>query len=176
MIVRVKQGVLAILAASFLAVSSISAFAEVKIAVVDVPRAVLNSEPGKRGLAQIQEEFKAEEEALQQVQKDATALLEKLKKDTEFMSDQEFNQLLEQIQAKNNEFVGRGQNLQRAVEERRQRLIQGLNPAVRDAIEDLVLAEDYDIIMPRAVAVYTGELYDITLKLTEKINELDAKQ
>ena len=166
----IKTGILTILA-----LWSISAFAEVKIVVVDVQRAVLNSEAGQRGMAEIQEEFQAEEEALQEVQKEATALLEKLKKDTEFMSDQEFNQLLGEIQAKNNEFVARGQNLQRAVEERRQRLIQGMNTEVRDAIEKLVLAEDYDLVIPRAVAVYHGELYDITLKLTEKMNELDAQ-
>jgi outer membrane protein len=171
--VRVNQGILAILATCILAMASLSAFAEVKMAVVDVPRAVLNSEVGKRGLAQIQAEFKAEEEGLQALQKDATALLEKLKKDTEFMSDQEFNGLLEQIQASNNEFIGRGQNLQRAVEERRQRLITALNPLVREAIEQLVLSDDYDLIIPRGVAVYSGELYDITLKLTEKLNELE---
>lgn len=165
-------GVLALLSMSL----SMSAFAELKVAVVDVSRAVLNSEAGQKGLAEIQEEFKGEEEALQNVQKEATALLEKLKKDTEFMSDQEFNLLLQQIQAKNGEFVSRGQNLQRAVEDRRQRLIQGLNPLVRDAIEKLVLAEDYDLIIPRAIAVHYGELYDITLKLTEKMNELGKDQ
>lgn len=172
---RVKQGILAILATFSLAMTSLSAFAEVKMAVVDVPRAVLNSEAGKRGLVQIQEEFKNEEAALQALQKEATALLEKLKKDTEFMSDQEFNALLEQIQVKNQEFVGRGQNLQRAVEDRRQRLINSQNPKVREAIEKMVIADDYDIIIPKAVAVYTGELFDITLKLTERLNALDKK-
>ena len=168
---RVKRGILAILATCLLVITSFSAFAETKIAVVDVPRAVLQSETGKRGLASIQADFKAEEEALQALQKEATELLQKLKKDTEFMSDQEFNALLQQIQAKNQEFIGRGQNLQRAVEERRERLITALNPQVRDALEALVKKEDYDLIVPKAIALYSGELYDITAKLTEKLNE-----
>ncbi len=167
---RLQQGILAILTAGFLAITSVSAVAEINIAVVDVARAVLNSEAGKQGMAGIQDEFGAEEEALQEIQKEATALLEKLKKDTEFMSEQEFGNLLAEIQEKNSELATRAQTLQRLVEERRQRVVSSFSPRVRDAIEQLVKDGDYDIILPRAAAVYSGELYDVTLKLTETIN------
>ena len=172
---QIKQTILFTLAMGWLAVTPVAALAEVKVAVVDVTRAVLQSETGKAGMAVIQAELKAEEASLQAIQKEATALLEKLKKDTEFMSDQEFSNLLEQIQIQNNEFLAKGQALQRSVEERRQRLISSMGGQVRAAIEALVLSEDYDVILPRNVVVYSGELYDVTLKLTEKLNEQDKK-
>lgn len=172
---RVKQAILAVLAILILSTAALTAFAETKIAVVDVARAVLNSEFGQAGIERIQTDFKKEEEALRAMQKEATTLLEKLKKDTELMSEQEFNQLLEEIQIKNSEFVGRGQALQRAIEDRQQRLIQARTSMVREAIDQLVLKDDYDIIIPKSVTLYSGELYDITLKLTEKLNELENK-
>ena len=164
----IKAGFVVILAV--FALSSASAYAEIKVAVVDVARAVLNSEIGRKGMAEIQANFAAEEERLQEQQKNLTASLEKLKKDTEFMSEQEFNGLLEQVLQENSELTTRAQNLQRIVEESRQRLVVALNPRVREAIESLVKKDDYDIILPRAAAVYVGDFYDITLKLTEAIN------
>ena len=164
----VKAGLVVILAV--FALSSASAYAEIKVAVVDVARAVLSSEIGRKGMAEIQANFAAEEERLQEQQKNLTASLEKLKKDTEFMSEQEFNGLLEQVLQENSELTTRAQNLQRIVEESRQRLVVALNPRVREAIESLVKKDDYDIILPRAAAVYVGDFYDITLKLTEAIN------
>ena len=169
---QIQNGFLAILFAGLLAAFSMPAFAELKVAVADLPRALVNSDIGQVGVKQIQEEFESEQEALQEAQKDLTALYERLKKDTEFMSDQEFDELLGQIQAKNNELIARGQNLQRALEERRQQLIQRLNPIARDAIDQLVLDEDYDIILPSAIVHFSGELYDVTLKLTERINDI----
>ncbi len=58
----IKQSILAILAISVLTVTSPFASAEVKIAVVDVQNAILQSEEAKRLLTQIQEEYKCEEE------------------------------------------------------------------------------------------------------------------
>jgi Skp family chaperone for outer membrane proteins len=37
----------------------------------------------------------------------------------------------------------------------------------------MVLSDDYDVIFRREAAVYVGPLYDITRKLTEKLNSLD---
>ena len=157
---------------AMLVAMSMPAFAELKVAVADLPRALLNSDVGQAGVTEIQDEFESDQETLKEAQKDLTALYEKLKKDTEFMSDQEFDDLLGQIQAKNSELISRGQSLQRALEERRQQLIQRLNPIAREAIDQLVLDEDYDIIFPSAIVHFSGELYDVTLDITEKINEI----
>ena len=95
-----KRAVLAILASFILAVSSSTAFAEAKIGVSDAQRAILQSEIGKQGMEQINAAFVEQEEQLKEMQKDITSLLEKLKKDTELMSDQEFQNLLQEISVK----------------------------------------------------------------------------
>ena len=82
----IKQSILAILAISVLTVTSPFASAEVKIAVVDVQNAILQSEEAKRLLTQIQEEFKGEEDEIRKIQSEAAALLERMNKDADVMT------------------------------------------------------------------------------------------
>ncbi len=170
---QIKQRILAILALSLLAISAPSAFAEVKIAVVDVQGAILQSEEAKRLLQQIQGEFKSEEDEIRQIQSDAAAMLERLQKDAEVMSDAEKRRLQQQIESKNNDFVYLRQKLQRQIEDRQKELFAGVDAKVQKAIESLVKSEDYDLILPRQAALYAGDVYNITRKVTEKLNELD---
>jgi len=155
------------------AMLSVPAWAEVKIAVVDVQRAILNSEQAKAYMAQIQEEFKKEEEEIRSLQSDAAALLERLQKDGEVMSDAEKRKLQQQIEDKNNDFIYLRKKLQRQIDERQQELFAGVDQKVQKAIEELVLSDDYDLIIPRQAALYVTDLYDITRKVTEKLNTLD---
>ena len=168
-----KQRILAIMAISLLALAAPAALAEVKIAVVDVQNAILQSEEAKRLLAQIQSEFKDEEEEIRELQSEAASLYERQQKDSEMMSDAEKRRLQQQIESKNNDFVYLRQKLQRQIEERQKELFAGIDGKVQKAIEDIVLADDYDVIIPRQAALYVGDLYNITRKVTEKLNELD---
>ena len=171
----IKQSILAILAISVLTVTSPFASAEVKIAVVDVQNAILQSEEAKRLLTQIQEEFKGEEDEIRKVQSEAAALLERMNKDADVMSDSEKRRLQQQIESMNNDFVYLRQKLQRQIEERQTELFTGIDSKVQKAIEELVLSEDYDMILPRGAVLYVTDLYNITRKVTEKLNQLNAK-
>lgn len=165
---------LTVAATLIMALGAPAAHAEVKIAVVDVQSAILNSEEAKRLLAQIQQEFKGEEEEIRKIQSDAAAMLERLQKDADVMSDAEKRRLQQEIESMNNDFVYLRQKLQRQIEERQNELFAGIDQKVQKAIEELVLAEDYDVIIPRQAALYVGDLYNITRKVTEKLNELDS--
>lgn len=168
-----KKDILAIVGLFLFSMTSASAFAEAKIGVVDAARAILQSEVGKNALGQINAEFVDEEEALKGMQKDLTGLLEKMKKDTELMSDQEFQGLFREIENKRAEIVNLGQNVQRVQLEQRERLVNLLSPQFRQAIEALVLSDDYDIILQKQSTYYSADVYDVTAKITEKLNALE---
>lgn len=170
---RVKQGILAILATCILAITSSTAFAEAKIGVSDAQRAILQSVLGQQGLGQINAGFQEQEDLLKEMQKEITTLLEKLKKDTELMSDQEFQNLMGEISVKRNQLAQGLQQLQNIKLEQTDRLIQSLTPRYQEAIEALVLGEKYDLILPRQSTHYRHELYDVTAKITEKMNALE---
>lgn len=172
---HIKQRILAILAISVLAFTAPFASAEVKIAVVDVQNAILQSEEAKRLLAQIQGEFKGEEDEIRKIQSEAAALLERMNKDADVMSDAEKRRLQQEIESMNNDFVYLRQKLQRQIEERQKELFTGIDGKVQKAIEELVLSEDYDMILPRGAVLYVTDLYNITRKVTEKLNQLDSE-
>ena len=171
---HIKPRILAVLAIFMTVVVTPAAFAEVKIAVVDVQNAILQSEEAKRLLGQIKEEFKTDQEALLRIRTEGTAMVERLTKDADVMSEAAKRKLQQEIESKNNDLVYQGKKLQRRIEERQGELFQGVDVKVQKAIEELVLSEDYDLILPRQAALYVGELYNITRKVTEKLNELDV--
>ncbi|MFP6805811.1 MAG: OmpH family outer membrane protein [Pseudomonadales bacterium] len=170
---QIKQRILAVIAICVLTLTAPLAFAEVKIAVVDVQRAILNSEEAKRLMKQIQQEFSTDEDEIRKIQTDAAALLEKAQKDADVMSDAEKRRVQSEIESKNNDFVYLRQKLQKEISIRQAELFSGTEAKVQKAIEELVLKNDYDVILPRAAALYVGDLYDITRKITEALNNLD---
>ena len=168
-----KIGILAFLAGVFLAVLSPTVFAEAKIGVSDAQRAILQSELGRQGMEQINSAFVEQEEQLKEMQKDITTLLEKLKKDTELMSDQEFQNLLQEISVKRSQMGQLVEQVQQVKLQQTDRLIQTLTTRYQEAVEALVLSDKYDLIVPRQSVHYRHELYDVTAKITEKMNSLE---
>lgn len=168
----VKKGILAVLATIIMAASS-AAYAEIKVGVADAQRAILQSEIGKQGVDQINAQFVDQEERLKAMNKEQTELLEKLKKDTELMSEQEFQNLLQEISVKRNRMAQLLQQVNQLKIEATDQLIQSLTSRYQDAVEALVLSEKYDLIIPRQSVHYRHELLDVTAKITEKMNALE---
>jgi outer membrane protein len=157
----------------FLVSAALVAHSETKIGVANVQQAILQSEAGKKLVEQINASFSEQDEALKERQAEITALLEKLKKDTELMSEQEFQSLLNEITQKRGELAQVFQQLNRVRTEQIERVIQSLGPRAQEAIEALVLSDKYDLILRRENTLYRHELYDVTSKLTEKMNSLE---
>ncbi len=170
-----QRTILTVLAV-LIAMAAPAVSAEMKVAVVDVQTAILNSEEAKRLLGQIQAEFADDEEEIRDIQSEAAAILERLQKDGDVISDSETRRLQADIEDLNNQFVFERQQLQRRIEQRQAELFGGIDVRVQRAIEELVLSEDYDLILPRQAALYVGDLYNITRKVTEKLNELDPER
>ena len=170
---RIAKNILSIVVLGLGVIASTTAIAELKLAFVDVDRAVASSEAAKELLTQLQGEFSTDEDTIKSIQTDAAALLQRLQKDGEVMSEDEKRRLQQEIESLNNDFVYQRQKLQKEVAARQSELFAGTEVKVRKAIEELVLENDYDMILPRAAALYVGELYDVTRKVTEKLNEMD---
>ena len=156
--------------------AAMTAQAEMKIAFVDVDRAVASSEGAQKLLRQLQEEFRTDEDTIKKIQTQAAELLQKMQKDSEVMSDDEKRRVQQEIESLNNDFVYQRQKLQKEVAARQNELFAGTEDKVRRAIEDLVRENDFDMILPRAAALYVGDLYDVTRKVTEKLNAMDQPQ
>ena len=162
-------GALALLVSVF----SLPALGEIKIGVVNVQGAILASEEAKRLTAQIKEEFSDDEQAIVALQTEANTKIQQMQKDADVMSEAERRRVQQELESINNDFVYQRQKLQRQIDERQQELFAGIDQKVSRAIEDLVRDEDFDIIIPRQAAIYVSDVYDVTRKVTEKLNSYD---
>ena len=91
-VVRFNKLMSLVLVLTATAFGSLSVQAEMKIAVVDVDRAVAGSEAAQKLLRQLQEEFKTDEDTIKKIQTEAAELLQKMQKDADVMSDDDHTQ------------------------------------------------------------------------------------
>ncbi|MDG1112678.1 MAG: OmpH family outer membrane protein, partial [Pseudomonadales bacterium] len=114
-VVRFNKLISLVLVLTATAFGSLSVQAEMKIAVVDVDRAVAGSEAAQKLLRQLQEEFKTDEDTIKKIQTEAAELLQKMQKDADVMSDDEKRRVQQEIESLNNDFVYQRQKLQKEV-------------------------------------------------------------
>ena len=88
------------------------------------------------------------------------------------MSDQEFQNLLQEISVKRAQMAQLVEQVNQVKLQQTERLIQSLTAQYKEAVEALVLSDKYDLILPRQSVHYRHELYDVTAKITEKMNAL----
>ena len=148
-----------------------SAAAELKIAVLDTQRALIESEEAQALLAQAQQELQAEQDQLQSLNDEILALNEQLQKDGEVMSPAEQRRIQKEIEDKQIDLQFLGNKLQKEVNDRRQELLQQMVPKIDVVLQDLIELEGYDMIMERGQLRYVNSKHDITRRVTEKLNE-----
>ena len=148
-----------------------SVAAELKIAVLDTQRALVESEEAQALLAQAQKELQAEQDELQALGEEIVALQEKLQTDGEVMSATEQRKLQKDIEDKQIDYQFLGNKLQKEVNDRRQELMQQMVPKIDVVLKDLIELEGYDMIMERGSLRYVNSKHDITRRVTEKLNE-----
>ena len=154
---------------SALAAGSVAA--ELKIAVLDTQRALVESEEAKSLLAQAEKELQAEQEEVTQLRDEIEALQERLQKDGEVMSATEQRKVTKEIEDKQIDFQFLVNKLQKEVNDRRQEILQQMVPKIDKVLKDLIELEGYDVIMERANLRYVNSKHEITRKVTEKLNE-----
>lgn len=148
-----------------------SASAELKIAVLDTQRALIASEEAQSLSKKITEELQSDEAEAKALNDEVRALTEKLQKDGEVMSPVEQRRAQKDIEDKQIDLQFMVNKLQKAVQDRRQELVNHMLPKIDAVLKDLIELEGYDLIMERSNLRYVNTKHDITRKVTEKLNE-----
>ena len=162
------------LAATLLAVFCLSAVgvaAEYKFAVLDVQRAIGDSEEAKSLAAQVEQDLKADQDALQKLAEDIQALQERLQKDAEILGDSEKRGVQKDIEDKQLDYEFGVNKFRKELQDRQQEIFREMAPKLDAVLKDLIEIEGYDVVLPRAGLLYVNTKHDITRKVTEKINE-----
>ena len=142
-----------------------------KIAVLDMATALLNSEVAKGVDEELQQETSQDQEKVRNLAEQAQALQEQLQQDAEVMSESEQRRIVGELQELQNQYQFLVQKIQTLIQERRQQFQQTYAPNLVQAISEIVEEEDYDIVFRSEVALHFKSAYDITARVTEKLNQ-----
>ena len=151
--------------------AAVLASAELKIAVLDTQRALVSSEEAKALLKQAQADLKKEEDEVNTLGEEIQQLQERLQTDGEVMGPTERRRVEKGIEDKRLDYQFKVNKLQKALEDRRQDLLQVMVPKVDAVLKDLIELEGYDLILERANLRYVNTKHDITRRVTEKLNQ-----
>jgi len=141
-----------------------------KVAVLDMAQALFNSDKAKAVDQEVQAQTAEDQAKVRALAEEATALQEKLQKDAAVMSEDDKRKTAEQIQEIGVQYNFLVEKIQKLVQDRRQQFQETYAPNLIQAITEVVEAENYDIVYRSEAVLHYRSAYDITAKVTEKLN------
>ncbi|NVK42214.1 MAG: OmpH family outer membrane protein [Oceanospirillaceae bacterium] len=142
-----------------------------KVAVLGVEEAVLKSDAATDLRKQLQAEFSGEEKQLLELEKQAKALQEKLRKNQGLQSKDEEQKLRLQFQKAFGQYQKQGQELQQKRAERQQAFLAEMRPKLDEVIRDIIKKQGYDVVVAKQATVYADKSVDITAAVIEALNK-----
>lgn len=142
-----------------------------KIAFLDMAGALFNSDKAKAIDEQVRSEVSEDEAKVRALAEQATTLQTTLQKDAAVMSDAEKKKAGEQIQEIGVQYQFLVQKIQTLVEERRQEFQNTYAPNLIQAITAVVEEGGYDVVFRSEAALHFEGSFDITARVTEKLNQ-----
>lgn len=153
-----------------LLLSAASAVAEMKIAVVNVQRAIGESNEAKALIAKLEGDVAADNDAVKKLNSEISQMQEKFVKDGEVMSDPEKRKMQKELEDKNTEYQFLANKLQKVVNERQQEILGQMAPKLDAVLKDIIAKDAYDLVVHRQNVLYVNAKYDITGQVTEQLN------
>ncbi len=144
---------------------------EMRVAVLDVQRAIAESEEAQGHLDRIQQELGDAQREIRTLNNELMALQERLVRDGDVLSDMDRRNLEMQLEDKQMEYQLRVNRFQRNLNERQQDVISIMMPKVDAALQDLIAEDGYQLILHRQTILYADNAVDVTRRVTDKLND-----
>ncbi len=162
----------AVMMAALLSLGASSAVAE-KIAVVDIGRAIFNTDSAKARLKQMQAkpEYAAMQARYESIGADIKALhkeMETSRLTASAEKNAEYQKKMEYLQA-DLELVAR--KLETEIKTLQGEIMKELQPKVLAVVQELVKQEKVTLLLPREVVIYAPPETDLTAKFIERLNK-----
>ena len=144
------------------------------IGIVNLEQALFNSEVAKEMQAQIETEFRSDQQRADRLNTELRALVEKAQRDESIMSDAEKRELNSTAQEKQVQLQLISERVQTALQERQQSFVDSQRQNLGRAIEAVVQEGGYDLVLNAESAAFFNNSYSITALVTAKLNELNS--
>ncbi len=151
-----------------------SAMAVDKIAIVDMERALFQSDGAKASFKQVEDQFGDDLVKVKTLEKEMLESQKKLQKDGAIMSDDEQRKLRNNIKEKQGEFQFFAGKLQKAEQQWRQQFFRASLPRVQELLNEIIKDEKVDLVLNGQAVVFVKPELDLTKKLLNKLNQASA--
>lgn len=141
------------------------------VRVLGVQEALMSSKAAGDFRAQLEREFSSEENALNDLERQAVAARDRMQQNRGLVSDQEFQQLGMQFEKAYVEFQNRAEQMTQRRMEREEEFLTQMRPKLDQAIRTLIENENIEIIVAKQATVYTSNTVDITPRVIELLNQ-----
>jgi outer membrane protein len=155
---------------ALLAMTASFAQAEMKIAVVDMQRAVLASDEAKVAVEKFRAAKQDDIDTISQLETELKGIQDKMAKDGEIMSEDERRKLKNSFEEKATTYKFHRQNMQKAEQQELQQLAQAMEPRMQEALKAIIDEKKYDLVVRPDMVIYNGPGTDITKLLLEQLN------
>lgn len=153
-------------------------WAQGKVAVVDLQEAILQTDIAQKRLADVrnESEYKADKAEFDRLKKEFDELVKKFQKDAAVMSQEQQVAAREKLASKQADLEHVTGKLQKAEQGAGQALLQEMGRGVQEVLRELITSEGIGLLLPRGSVIHADASYSITDKVTDKLNQMAAKQ
>jgi outer membrane protein len=155
---------------ALLAMTASFAQAEMKIAVVDMQRAVLASDEAKVAVDKFRAAKQDDIDTISQLETELKDIQDKITKDGEIRSEDERRKIKNNFDEKATTYKFHRQNMQKAEQQELQQLAKAMEPRMQEALKAIIDEKKYDLVLRPDMIIYNGPGTDITKLLLEKLN------
>lgn len=162
-----------VVSAAFLLASNIVLAQTPIVGVVNLEQALFNSQAAQELQAVINEEFKDDQDRADRLNTELRDIAAKAQRDESIMSDSEKRKVSSDAQEKQVQLQMIAERVQGALQQRNQAFIDSMRQNLGTAIETVVKEGGYNLVLNADSVAFFDNAYDITGKVTAKLNELN---
>lgn len=154
-------------------VISAGALADGKVAVLDVDRAILQTQEATKRFKALQDQadFKADRAEFEKLKKLQEDLVKQYQKDLAVMSNDQKEAQRKKIASAQADLEHVGRKLQAAEQEVAQELAQEMAPKLQTVVADIIKSEGIGLLINSKAVMHADTSFNVTAKVTEKLNQ-----
>ncbi len=152
---------------------STQAFADQKIGIVDVDKAISQLEDGQKLKKTLEEEFKKRQEILQKMQAKMGAMAEEFERKATILSADAKDKQRRELMTEQKKFQDEVAKSQGEMDKRREELIRPIVSKLNGIISDLAKKEGIDLVIsrPDQLILFAKKEIDLTEKVVREYNK-----
>lgn len=143
---------------------------EMKIAVVDMERAIFLSDAAKAGVKEFEAQNKADIDKLKALQEELMAAQSKVEKEGDIMSEDERRKLSNEMEQKTQEYQFFAQKLKQQEAQWKRAFVSQQLPELEKVLKGIIDENGYDLVMNAQSVVFSSPKADLTKLLIERLN------